>query len=352
MTGRRERRRGVVAGVGVVVLAMSVPVSAQSPLRAPGAPRVKNEPVIDLERTAQTERSGQWRFGERTDAVAAAPVPGVPAGEGVAARRPAIDLTNDQPPVLAGPAVPVQGTAPAPSTGPAIPGALAASLGIGALPDAGAAPAPPGDPGGSRALAELLKQRGETEVIARVASSAGRAQWRPAPPIGLPVAGAAAGGWTEVQPGQVIRGRVEVRTGVGSSVEFEIEGVGRVQVLRLSRVTLTGVRGAGAERALAAVDLSRGAVRIQPSAVMGGTLIASTPRQLWRVSRPMDIAHDLVTGTTATEPNPPNPPNPPSPPSPLSPLSPPSLPAPTASPASPPGGSGGAGGAGGAGTEF
>lgn len=305
MTSRRERRRGVVAGVGVVVLAMSVSVSAQSPLRAPGAPRVKNEPVIDLERAAQAERSGQWRFGERTDTAAGAPVSGAPAGEGGAARRPVIDLTNDQPPVLAGPAVPVQGTAPAPSTGPAIPGALAASLGIGAMPEVAAVPAPPGDPGGSRALAELLKQRGETEVIARVASSAGRSQWRPAPPIGLPVAGAAAGGWTEVQPGQVVRGRVEVRTGVGSSVEFEIEGVGRVQVLRMSRVTLTGVRGAGAERALAAVDLSRGAVRIQPSAVMGGTLIASTPRQLWRVTRPMDIAHDLVTGTTATEPSPP-----------------------------------------------
>jgi hypothetical protein len=308
MTCRRERRLAGVIGAGVLLLAMPAIASAQAPQRAPAAPRVKNESVIDLERAAQAERPGQWRFGERADSAVGAPVAGAPAGEGTAARRPVIDLPNDQPPVPAGPSGPASGptasTGPVPATGPAVPGPLAASLGIGPWPEAAGVPAPPGDPGGTRALAELLKQRGETEIVARVSSSTGRAQWRPAPPVGLPVASSTPGGWTEVQPGQVIRGRVEVRTGVGSSVELEMDGVGRVQLLRMSRATLTGVRGAGAERAQAAVDLSRGAVRVQPSAVMGGTLIVSTPRQLWRVTRPMEIMHDLVTGTTATEPSP------------------------------------------------
>ncbi len=303
------------------------------------------EPVIDLEEAAQRERPGQWRTGARgsntsSSGAARTPVDLVDAGASASS-----GATIGRTPAPAGPMNPTApgvGAQSATKVTPA-PGAIAATGAGSADIGGGAGAASTAGTGASSAaralgplasvgvgngeLRELVAQRGEAPApwrVAGVTSSGGRVQWR-----AITLASLAGGGraWSDVTPGQVLRGSIELRTGLGTSCVLELEGRARVVVGRMSNVRIfatpardagSGARGEGTPVGIAeiGVELSRGVVRVVAlgggsgapagagevpggvSGVSGGArLLVGTPLELVRVERASVVSHDAVVGT-------------------------------------------------------
>lgn len=143
------------------------------------------------------------------------------------------------------------------------------------------------------------RQSGARVRVVQVNGSANNAQWRL-------VHGAGDGAWLRLREGDELNGEVEVRTGVGASVQLDVDGRTQVEVDRLTRAQITralpskGVAAAG-------VQLDRGRVVVRPSTDPANADLSparraclarvQTPDQLVDVRTQASIEYSAFVGT-------------------------------------------------------
>ncbi len=133
-----------------------------------------------------------------------------------------------------------------------------------------------------------------------VGGDAAQAQWR-----AVDEGGGKPGAWTAIQVGETVEDRVEIRTGLGVSVELKLADAASLQVSHLARLRIERKIRSDGTWQLGAL-LSRGELRIQglQKDEMGfakAPVHVRTPDGTYPIRTHTSIAYDAFNGTTTED---------------------------------------------------
>jgi hypothetical protein len=215
-------------------------------------------------------------------------------GTGSPINEPVIDLAGAAQRVREGQVVPPEGPEGAERVGP--------SSGQGTVREQDrrvVVPAPLPAPVATRSAVELLAGRTIASERTRVVAvesrteAPARAQLRRLMPDGTP----AGNTWTDAAVMSEYVGGLEVRTGAVSTLTLALSDGTQVRLDRLTRARVIRLEGDGTRSAMTLVEVSRGAVRIDPGTEGGQPVSVATPDRLVEVRDRSRVRVDAVNGT-------------------------------------------------------